>query len=173
MPQLAASRFVVTDGLLGLRPFQEDDLSALYEIESDSHVKQYVGGGVKKQRADWIAAAATSVLSSDAQFAIECLSTGALVGRVTLGHFTAATTREVQIILARAFLGRGLGRTAFGLAVGHAFSSLGADSVAVAVDPNHSASLRLVEAFGMTETVPELDKNGQIAKRVFLLRKAA
>lgn len=46
--------FVVKDAHFGLRAFESDDLAALYEIESDPFLKQYVGGPVAKPKADWV-----------------------------------------------------------------------------------------------------------------------
>ena len=156
----------------GLRRFESADFGALFEIESDAFLKQYVGGASAKPREEWIAQC-DSLPSDDVQFALEHIPSGALAGRVTLGHYRAPDVREVQIILAKAFVGLSLGRTAFDLACNHAFSTLGAKSIVAVVDPAHDASLRLVAKVGLSEISPEVDGLGQTIKRVFALRRAA
>ncbi len=172
MSLLPSREFLAVRVPFGLRRFESADFGALYDIESDPFLKQYVGGANAKPREEWLAQC-DSLPSDSVQFALEHTPSGTLAGRVTLGHYRASDVREVQVILARAFVGRGLGRAAFDLACSHAFSSLGAQSIVAVVDPAHKASLRLVTAAGLSEISPETNASGQTIKRVFALRRAA
>ena len=102
-------------GSVAVRHFRDSDLSALYDIESDAFLKQFIHGGhVIASREDWIAKA-RGLCSSDFQFALEHVPSAQFMGRGTLGHYTLnnnAEHREVQVILAKPFLGRRLGRAA-------------------------------------------------------------
>ncbi|MEO8802897.1 MAG: GNAT family N-acetyltransferase [Rudaea sp.] len=155
---------------LGLRHFCNDDLEALFDLESDPFLKQFVGGPVTKSRAQWLQDAARLPLHSY-QFALVCAASNAFAGRVTLGHFQQADCREAQVILARQFVGKGLGRTALCLACAYAFEIFGAKSVVGIVDPQHAASIALVEALGFHEASPVLAEGGSIIKRVFELAR--
>ncbi len=155
---------------LGLRRFCNGDLEALFELESDPFLKQYVGGPVTKPRAQWFqdAMRLPYVLH---QFALVYAPSNAFAGRVTLGHYQTAECREAQVILARQFVGKGLGRAALGLACSYAFEIFGAEKVVGVIDPRHAASLALVEAFNFREAPPVPSSGGGIIKRVFELAR--
>lgn len=157
---------------LGLRHFLADDLDALFELESDGFLKEYVGGPVTKPRGQWLKDAATLV-QVEYQFALEHLPTGGFAGRVTLGHYHSKDCREVQVILAKPYVGKLLGRVACQLACSYAFETLSATSVVGVVDPRHTASLNLVAALGFRETLPQIDASGSVTKRVFELARGA
>jgi RimJ/RimL family protein N-acetyltransferase len=84
------------------------------------------------------------------RFAIEERRTGDLVGVV--GHYTAHPVLEyldVWYLLGnRAVRGRGYGREAVGLLVGHLFATRSIERVGASVDVENAASNRLVEGLG-------------------------
>lgn len=166
-----SSEYLATSETLGLRRFAQCEIPELYAIESDSFLKRYVGGPVKRDRDEWIQAAA-SIVRCDVQFALIHIPSKELAGRVTLGHYHRIDKREVQIILARRFVGQGLGREAFQLACSYAFSGLGARTIVAVIDPAHTASLALVTAAGVTESTPVMDTAGNLINRVFELKSA-
>ena len=96
---------------LGLRRFCDENLEALFELESDSVLKQFVGGPVKASRAEWLGRAAQLPTNSQ-QFALVYLPAGTFAGRVTLGPYESSDVIEVQVILARQFIGKALGQAA-------------------------------------------------------------
>lgn len=162
-------------GHIAIRALRESDLSALYELESDPILKQFVGGPVKAPRNEWIDQA-RRLCTSDNTFALEYVPTGSFAGRASVGHFLRhcdPAHREIQIILAKPFLGCGLGREACLLLCELAFDLLDASSVFAVVDPAHQASLRLVTALKFAEVEPQVNSSGQIEKRVFQFSRKA
>ena len=97
MPHQTHPRFLAIKDPLGLRRFTSADLDALFDIESDPFLKQYVGGPVIASKTEWISNAAM-LTHSDIQFALEHIPTGVLAGRLSLSHDDNRDNREIQVI---------------------------------------------------------------------------
>ena len=73
----------------------------------------------------------------------------AVIGTVTLAQIDREHLRaEIGFTLARAQWGKGYGREAVALAIGHAFDAMGLRRIGADVDPGNAASLRLLEGLG-------------------------
>lgn len=169
------SAYLAKSQNFALRRFREDDLELLYELEADKELKQFVGGAVSADRETWIKKAKV-LCESNTQFALEHTLTGKFAGRVTLGDNTHGTyihanCREIQLLMARDFVGQGHGNEVLALVCGYAFDGLNTECLVAVVNPAHQASLRLVHQFDFTEIDPEQSSDGQILNRVFALRR--
>jgi RimJ/RimL family protein N-acetyltransferase len=68
-------------------------------------------------------------------------------------------------------MGKRLGVEATSLLRDIAFGYLGATSVFAVIHPQHPASYRLVQELGFSEVSQERDGSGELAARVFELRR--
>ena len=141
-----------------IRGLSTEDLEALYELEIDEDVKQYVGGPVTRPRQEWIDVMAELCSSPFAilPLIIACKLTGEFVGRASLSFASLALKNkeercwEIQVLIAKKYWGRHLGQEVTKLLMDAAFDDLGALSVAAIVDPRNEASVALVKGLGFT-----------------------
>jgi [ribosomal protein S5]-alanine N-acetyltransferase len=141
-----------------IRKLNNEDLNQLYELESDQHVKHYVGGPVTRSRQEWIEGMAGLCSSPYAALplVITCKATGNFAGRASLSLASLSLKDkkeqcwEIQVLIAKKYWGQRLGREVTELLMGVAFHDLEARSVAAIVDPSNEASLALVKDLGFT-----------------------
>jgi ribosomal-protein-alanine N-acetyltransferase len=136
-----------------IRRLEERDLTELYALESDPEVKRFMGGPVPKPSDQWIAGM-REILPVCGVLSILATDKLRLAGIATLGHYMADTStrcRELTILIAKAFWGRGLGEEASRLLMPAAFSELRADRVVVNVHPENRASLKLAAKLGFAQ----------------------
>jgi RimJ/RimL family protein N-acetyltransferase len=167
---------IITEALLesvrlALRRLVERDLDALYDLESDEELKQYVGGAVREPRENWTAKMRL-LLDSTCSYALIDRQTGKFAGRVSLGNtddIRKPEERELQVILARDFVRCRLGAEASRLAMRYAFETLGATRLVAIVDARHAASLNLVERLRFREIDPAQRSDTRDATRRFAI----
>ena len=137
-----------------IRCLAERDLHRLYELESDPWVKQFIPGGpVTASRESWLASAA-KLCNSGVVFCVASKKTDLLLGRVSVGHYPAtgrSTDREIQIVLCRDAVGKGLGQETLQLMISAAKSRLGATRLFAEVQKRHVNSAALARKLGFVE----------------------
>lgn len=136
-----------------IRAMQEQDIELVYNLDADEDVKRYVGGALTRPKEEWIERMRQLSTSQVATLPliIACKDTGDFVGRAALSSTDFDKQRfEIQVLLARNYWGRRLGREVTELLIGVAFNSIKASSVIAVIHPEHEASLALVKNLGFT-----------------------
>lgn len=131
------------DGFL-LRDFVAGDAEPLAKIEYDPEVKKYLAVPAK-DRAEWIRAFAPDLVRG---WAIEVTPEGVLAGRASISRACAAGEGQLEIVIAKSFGGRKLGRKVAQILIPAAFEELNAVAVVGVVHPEHRASLELLASWG-------------------------
>ncbi len=137
-----------------IRDFTKDDAKPLVDIEYDPIVKRYVGKGIiPEPRGDWERKIFCDP-SSMRGWAIEVIPEHVLAGRTSLSKVKDAPlgTFELEIVIAKSFWGRCLGRQVATALIHYVFSDQRAIAVIAEVHPENQASLRLLEAFKFVYT---------------------
>jgi len=136
-----------------IREMRDEDIELLYDLETDNEVKRYVGGGtLSRPKQDWIERMRQLRVTHDAllPLIVTCKATGKFVGRAALGHYDDIRRFEIQLIIAKQYWGKRLGKEAVELLMGVAFNNLNALSVVSVVHPENNPSLKLVRELGFT-----------------------
>jgi RimJ/RimL family protein N-acetyltransferase len=143
-----------------IREMRDQDIELLYDLETDNEVKRYVGGcTLSRPKHDWIVGMrqirvtpTRSFRSLDAllPLIVTCKATGKFAGRAALGHYHDIRRFEIQVIIAKQYWGKRLGKEAVELLMGVAFNNLNALSVVSVVHPENNQSLKLVIELGFT-----------------------
>ena len=134
-----------------LRAMTPEDASAIFALFSDPEAMRYWSyppytelKQAEARLARDIAGAAESVVLP---WGIE--QDGTLIGTVTLHDLNLSGGRaELGYLLAKSRWGQGLAREAVGLAIDHAFSTLGLRRLEADIDPRNLASQKLLERLG-------------------------
>ena len=154
-----------------LRNFVKEDAEPLADIEYDTIVKKYVGVGVLKDpRADWVRKVASDPEAMRG-WVIEALPERVVAGRASISRpsFPAQPgTRELQIVIATPYWGRGLGRQVATALIQYAFSDQRVVAVVAAAHPENQASHALLDAFNFIDTGLK-DKNEHL---IFELKRS-
>ncbi len=137
-----------------LRDFVKEDAKTLADIEFDPIVKRYVGEGIiQTPRSDWEKKIYCDP-GSLRGWAIEVIPEHVLGGRASLSKVKNAPlgTIELEIVIAKPFWGRGLGRQIAKALIQYVFSDPRAIAIVAEVHPENKASLQLLEAFKFIDT---------------------
>src|ERR671932_56496 len=141
---------------LHLRPFSAADHDAIHAVYSDPEVMRYVGHGAHRTLADTTAAlrsyADALAARGYAFVAVVERSTGAVIGDAGL-HPLAGRGPDIELgyTLARSAWGRGYATELGRALLEYAFTRLDAPRVVAQVEPENTASRRVLEKLGMTE----------------------
>ena len=133
-----------------IRKLYQRDIPKLYDLEADPDVKRFVGGVVRLPKDEWVDGMRQLMQSPLAvlPFTILDKESGDFVGRTTISDKDSDGVWEIQILIAKQYWGKRLGREVCELVMSALYRDLGAKSVIAVVDPNNKASRALVEAFG-------------------------
>ena len=129
---------------LHLRPFRADDFEAHAEICADPEVMQFIrAGALSRSDAWWQLARYVGhwQLRGFGLWAVVERATGRLVGHLGFLEPEGGHGFEMGWALAREAWGKGL-------ALEHAFTSMGRDGVACVIRPENARSIRLAERLG-------------------------
>lgn len=133
------------DGFV-LREFIANDSEALAEIEYDPEVKNYLGLP-SQNREEFIRKLRFSPELMRG-WVIEALPEQLLAGRVVIGRTSTPGEAELEIVIAKAYWGRELGRKVAQTIIPAAFKDRNVSAVIAVVHPEHQASVKLVESLG-------------------------
>jgi RimJ/RimL family protein N-acetyltransferase len=158
-----------------IRPLEERDVTEMYALESDSEVKRFIGGPVRKTSDQWIPGM-RSILPTCGVLAVVAKAEACFAGFATICHYLRGTglptnrDQELTILVAKSFQGRGLGREVSDLLIPAVFSELNAERVLATIHPDNSASLRLIARLGFTPAGVVADSNSwQDGHHIFAL----
>ncbi|RZU33897.1 GNAT family N-acetyltransferase [Blastococcus saxobsidens] len=142
----------LTPGPLGMRPWRDDDVDALFAAQQDPVARLWSGTGGVSSRADAVALLATLRTDADrASWAVVDGATGELLGSVSvhsidprqgdaqIGYWTAPPAR-----------GRGVAPTAVDAACRWAFDALPVERIELCHAVENAASARVAEKAGFT-----------------------
>ncbi len=143
-----------TERLL-LRPFSEDDRSAILEIFSDARTMEYwsaepigsIAEAEKLLQADieWAA------LKTTRAWAIALPDTNRYAGKISLFQIDEQNRRaEIGYLLGRQHWGKGLMTEAMSTVLAYAFNEMGLHRIEVDTDPDNLPSLALLDRFGFS-----------------------
>jgi len=138
---------------LVLRPCRDDDADALFGMYSDEQTRRYWSGAPWTDPAEGLRKVARDreamELGSAMGFGIEERATGLLIGTCALHAFHHANLRcEIGYLLSRSHWGRGLMSEALKPVLRHAFDGLRLHRIEADIDPDNTASARLLEGLG-------------------------
>lgn len=138
---------IQTERLL-LRPLVQADMSALHRIFSDTQAMRYWSKPPfenTEQTQEFV----TAVLRADPATTIEFVIEygGTVIGRAGFWRLP-----EIGYILHPDFWGQGFGTEAVAALISHGFEAHGLMEATADVDPDNTASLRLLENLGFVET---------------------
>jgi|SRR5712691_3517427 len=135
------------DGIL-LREFRAEDAESLAGIEYDPDVKKYMRLP-EGERQEWIQRFTPGSMHACEICAIEVLPEQVLAGRASISKMLCTQEkRELQIVIARAFGGRRLGRKAAQILIPAAFEDLDTTAIVGVVNRENQRSLNLLHFFG-------------------------
>jgi RimJ/RimL family protein N-acetyltransferase len=131
-----------------IREYEESDIPRIAEIEFDPITKKYVGLP-SRTKEEWLADANLELLHG---WVVVALPENIVAGRVCLNRAknSAPGVAEFEIIIAKEFWGRKLGRAAASLMLAAAFEELNAKAILAEVHPENEASLALLKEYGFT-----------------------
>lgn len=161
-----------------LREFCLEDAPLLADIEYDPEVKRFLDPP-SIERSDWIRRFSERVRKdSFACCAIDVLPECVLAGRVSIPIYCldlAGEKREFQVVIAKAFWGRKLGRKAADILIPAAFQELHAPAVIGIVHPENKRSLALLGSWGFEyrEQIMEAAYGWQQGHRIYELTREA
>jgi RimJ/RimL family protein N-acetyltransferase len=146
-------RLTLLTARLALRPLQEADAAALFDVFSDPRVMRYWSSP------PWTdVARARELIATDREalhggeyvrLGLQTRETGELVGTCTLFNFNAQCRRaEMGYALRGAWWGRGYMHEALLALLGFGFGELGLHRVEADVDPRNLASVKSLERLG-------------------------
>lgn len=138
---------------LTLRPFREDNATALVELSQDPDVMRYVGDRrVPTLQEAWRAIAGWIghwALRGYGQWAIAERSSGHLIGRAGIINPADWPGAEVGYLLGRAWWGHGYAEAARA-AMDWGFREIGFDELISLIDPANAASIAVATRLGET-----------------------
>lgn len=146
-----------------LRPYTPSDLPAFVRLMADPDVMLHTGGPMSEEEAKHLFHRfnpAKQGIDIDA-WAITLKTTGQYVGHSFLKYSKDDKTPEVGFMLKQRFWGLGLATESVILVLGHAFDQAEHNSVIATVDPDHAASIRVLEKAGLRLDRWEQDTEGR------------
>ncbi len=136
-----------------MRPCRDDDARALFTMYADEQTMRYWSGAPWTDPAEGLRKVARDRVALESGIAIglgiEERETGLLIGTCALHAFHHANLRcEIGYLLSRSHWGRGLMSEALKPLLRHAFDGLRLHRIEADIDPDNTASARLLEALG-------------------------
>lgn len=165
-------------GGVRFRPFQESDLPEWYAMEADEELKRYIlPSRPVIPYEEWANRARDGLNpAGDSSFVLEDVLSGAFAGRATVHHYLGTCHhehRELQVVVAKPFLGKRIGKVASLSLCEYAFASLGATLIFGVVHPEHPRSIQLLIELNFSEIDSNRNPDGAIESRVFELSPEA
>jgi RimJ/RimL family protein N-acetyltransferase len=154
-----------------LRRLENEDLDALYTIESDPEVKRYMREPVQLPRAEWVDKMALT-LHGCVTLAVLARDNLRFVGRASVSYFASEEEREIQVVLAKPDQGRHFGREVCEILIRAAFDELSAERIVGVVHPENQRSLKLLQNFGFQQSGVISDQSWQRGHLKFTLSRA-
>ena len=154
MPALPALREPLSDGVVSLREWREEDRDALVEMANDGAIQQWtrVPSPYKPEDAEhWFALTRTTrAAGHQAAFAVTAAENGGnLLGSIDLRVNPAdPAIGELGYMVGPQARGRGVATRAVELITAWAFDELSIQRVEILVDPRNEPSLRVAESAG-------------------------
>jgi RimJ/RimL family protein N-acetyltransferase len=153
MPALPALREPLTDGVVCLREWREEDQDALVEMANDEAIQQWTRVPTpytKRDAEEWFALTRTTrAAGHQVAFAVTSADDGTLLGSIDLRVNPAdPAIAELGYMVGPEARGRGVATRAVQLITEWGFETLGLVRVEVLVDPRNEASTRVAEAAG-------------------------
>jgi RimJ/RimL family protein N-acetyltransferase len=149
-------RYPLSTDRLELRPFRDDDLDALCEMDGDSETTRYLYWGPRTRAEVRVSLARRRTMTSieregdGLRLAIVLKSSGLLVGDVSLYYRSKEHGQgEIGFVLHPAHHGHGYAGEAVRVLLGLGFDGLGLHRIVGRCDPRNAASARLMERLGM------------------------
>jgi RimJ/RimL family protein N-acetyltransferase len=149
-------RYPLTTDRLELRPFREDDLDVLCEMDGDAETTRYLYWGPRTRAEVRVSLARRRKMTSieregdGLRLAIVVKESGALVGDVSLHYLSKQHGQgEIGFVLHPAQHGHGYAGEAVRVLLGLGFEGLGLHRIAGRCDPRNTASARLMDRLGM------------------------
>lgn len=158
MSSPAGDMMIRTDRLVLRRVRPEEDFAAIYAVLSDPEAMAYwetPPHASEEETRNWLAAMAQTTDEEGDDFIFEYQ--GRAIGKA--GFYRYPT---LGYIIAPEFWGRGLVQEALVPIITRAFTVGGVARIATEVDPRNTASIRILEKLGFTET-HRAEKTAQIA----------
>lgn len=139
---------------LTLRPFGEEDATALFELSQDPEVMRYVGDRrVPTLQESWRAIAGWLghwAMRGYGQWAIEERASGRLIGRAGIINPVDWPGPEVGYLLGRAWWGHGYATEAARTAMDWGFEQIGFADLLSLIDPANKSSIAVATRLGET-----------------------
>jgi len=140
-----------TERLL-LRMFHTDDFEAYAQICADPEVMRYLGAGTPLSREDAWRQMAMLLghwqLRGYGMWAVQELTSGALVGRIGLFQPEGWPGFELGWMLGRQYWGRGYATEGARAALRYGFQEVGESHIISLIRPQNAASIRVAERLG-------------------------
>jgi RimJ/RimL family protein N-acetyltransferase len=137
---------------LSLRPFREDDVSALFGLLQEPDVFRFVGDRrAPTLQETWRAVAGWIghwAMRGYGQWAVEERGSGRFVGRAGIINPAEWPGPEVGYLLGRAWWGRGYATEAASAAMDWGFQQIGFDDLISLIDPDNKASVAVATRLG-------------------------
>ena len=144
-PALATAR-------LRLRAFRLDDVDAMHACYGDAEAMRFWNRPAHVRRSETERVVRRSTVFAPGKrliWAVEEAAGGQCIGMVNYHNADLAQRHaEIGYLLRRDRWGRGLAREAVGAVLGHCFGAMALHRVQAVIDPENTASRRLVEGFG-------------------------
>ncbi len=153
MPALPALREPLSDGVVSLREWREEDRDALVEMANDASIRQWtrVPSPYTPQDAEqWFALTRTTrAAGHQAAFAMTAAEGGELLGSIDLRVNPAdPAIGELGYMVGPRARRRGVATRGVELITAWAFDALGIERMEILVDPRNDPSLRVAESAG-------------------------
>ena len=153
MPSLPRLDEPLSDGVVELREWRDEDRDALVEMANDDAIQQWtrVPSPYTRQDADqWFALTRTTRKAGhQVAFAVTATGDGQLLGSIDLRVNPAdPAIGELGYMVGPRARGRGVATRAVGLLTQWAFETLGLQRVEILIDPRNEPSLRVAESAG-------------------------
>jgi RimJ/RimL family protein N-acetyltransferase len=149
-----------------IRQPKDRDLEDWYELESDPFVMQFLGGAIQTSRTVWISKMVTNLATTtnvESMLAIESKQEKVFAGRCSIARIAEPPypedVRELQVVMARRFIGLQLGKQAALLLLAMAFGDLNATKILGVIHPEHGKCRTLCSGLGFVDS-GKTDKKG-------------
>ena len=160
---------------LWVRHFEPDDVDALFEVCRDPVVMRWVGDGTPLPHelcAKWIDISRRNYETKGyGAWAVVERDSNELIGYAGLVHAPDRTDPEIIYAFREAWWGRGLATELAPAILRHGLTRCGLPRIIATIDPDNSASLKIVDRCGMTFESEDKDEHG-LAIRLFAIHRA-
>lgn len=147
-----------------IREIAQNDLDGLYRICSDPELMKFVGDGnplSKQQTQKWVDVTLSNYASKGfGMYGVIDKETGTFIGYCGLVFSTDVNDNELIYALSKAYWGRGLATEIAKCLVEFGFSNLHMDRIYASIDPENTASEKILSKLGFVEVFRKNDEYG-------------